>query len=331
MLSRNSIFFVFAGVNADFGDFENFHLPEIATYTKYTSEFCYNPNDNKPSLNCPNGQIIEVITVNVNQTAFNYSNLDKSCLEFTKSVHLFMLARTVDLCGGHPYCTVSIDKIETFHSSRVKQMCPQFGPSIFNQICLSVVYICVSQKGLFYNKFIVQQYFLLISPVCLIAYLKLAIQSTTQCFPLNRPVYGSVAGRHDSKVSPYHYVRRVVPRRVESELCERRLQFHTHVAQLSECLPARQKLLAELDAPKQHADTYRAGRSGPRLVWHQAAAVAAATARLPELQLTSATATASAQENASDDLLAAHPNAQLLPRARPLSRHRLEVCDHTNV
>ena len=145
-----AFFFLFAGVTADFGDFENFHLPEIATYTKSTFEFCYNPNNTKVSLSCPGGQIIEVISDNVNQSVLNYTSLDKSCLELTKSVHLFMLARAVDLCSGFPNCSVSIDRIETFHSSRVKQLCPELGPMIFNKICLFVVYICVSQKGVPY-------------------------------------------------------------------------------------------------------------------------------------------------------------------------------------
>ena len=117
-------------------------------------------------------------------------------------------------------------------------------------------------------------------------------------------------------------MRRVELRRVGPELCERSL--HAHVAQLSDALPARQRLLAERDAPEQHADASRAGRSGPRLDEHQAAAVAAATARLPELQRDFERGRSGERVRR---LLAANQDAQLLPRARPLSRHCLQVCE----
>ena len=141
-------YFECPGFFAGFGDFEDFQLPEFTT--KQTVQFCYNPKDiikNKPSLSCSNGQRIELITDNVNQTVLNYSNLNPDCLEFTKSVRLFMLSRTKDICAGLSYCTVSIDSIEAYHSERVKPLCPEFGPSIFNQICFSVVYVCVNLKG----------------------------------------------------------------------------------------------------------------------------------------------------------------------------------------
>ena len=147
-----SFFFNFSiiGFSAGF-DFEDFQLPEFTNDTKQTSQFCYNPKDiiqNKPSLGCPNGQQILLITDNVNETLLNNSNLTKDCFEFTKSVRLFMLTRTKNLCADRSFCTVSIDKIEGFHSDKVNTMCPEFGPSIYNQICLSVVYMCVNHTGM---------------------------------------------------------------------------------------------------------------------------------------------------------------------------------------
>ena len=145
-------YFEFPGASAGFGDFEDFQLPEFTIDTKQSPQFCYNPKDiikYKPSLSCLFGQQIQLITDNVNETVLNYSNLDPDCLEFTKSVRLFMLSRTKDLCAGRSSCTVSIDKIEALHSDKVKALCPNFGTSIYNKICFSVVYVCVNHIGVF--------------------------------------------------------------------------------------------------------------------------------------------------------------------------------------
>lgn len=96
----------------------------------------------------------------MNQAVLNYTILDPDCLEFTKSVHLYMLSRTGDVCAGRSSCSVVIDRIEEFHSSRVEQLCPAFGASIFKRICLSVVYMCVSLTGVPTNIYFVLEFYL---------------------------------------------------------------------------------------------------------------------------------------------------------------------------
>lgn len=101
----------------------------------------------KPYLSCPLGEIIAILTDNVNQTIIDYENLQLNCLEFTKSVHHLLLSRTGDQCAGRSNCSVTVDKIDDFHTSKVAQLCPEFGASIFNRICLSVVYACLKLTG----------------------------------------------------------------------------------------------------------------------------------------------------------------------------------------
>lgn len=140
-----------SGAFAGITDYEDYQFPDITADTKQTLEFCYNPDhikNVKPSLNCPTGELIEIVAENQNQTFLNYTYLSSDCQEFTKSVHRFILSRAGEQCSGRSNCTMSIEKVDDFHFSNVLKHCPEFGTLFFNRICLSIVYVCIHLSGM---------------------------------------------------------------------------------------------------------------------------------------------------------------------------------------